>query len=599
MLGFWEWREGLLAGLAAHHAGLVPAFKETVEECFVRGLVKAVFATETLALGINMPARTVVLERLVKWNGEAHVDVTPGEYTQLTGRAGRRGIDVEGHAVVVWAPGRRPGRGRRAGQHPHLPAAVVASGPATTWRSTWSARSAGRAPASCWPPPSPSSRPTGRSSGWPGRPRGTRRTPSGSRPPVTHRPGRRRRVRAAAPARSPTGRRSCPATPRPGAGCEAAEALARAAPRRRHPGALGTAAGAGRRAGPRHHRARRPAAAGAHRGQVGRPAGLDRLPDPGRRALARVRVPKNFNHRSPHARRDLAATLRNARVEHDLGARKTRAPLGGRGRPGAGGPAARAARRTRCTQLPDREERVRGRRAVAAVGPRGRRALHAPDGRAHRLADPAVRPHLRRAGGAGLPACPTRRPRPTRHPGPHPAPDDAPVVTDGRPAAVPDLVRGRPARPPSACGPGCSRGLDAGRAGRVRLDAGLRGPPGLARRSPRCPRGRWPRRSPRCAGCTPSCTDGRDRPRRPGQPRPGPRASPGRPTAGRTGRRLDRVLAGAEQAGTELSGGDFVRWARQLVDLLDQLAKVADGARSPERRARPSTGSAAAWSRSR
>ena len=86
----------------------MPAFKETVEECFVRGLVKAVFATETLALGINMPARTVVLERLVKWNGEAHVDVTPGEYTQLTGRAGRRGIDVEGHAVVVWAPGMDP-----------------------------------------------------------------------------------------------------------------------------------------------------------------------------------------------------------------------------------------------------------------------------------------------------------------------------------------------------------------------------------------------------------------------------------------------------------------------------------------------------------
>jgi ATP-dependent RNA helicase HelY len=63
-----------------------------------------VVATETLALGINMPARTVVLERLVKYNGEAHVDITAGEYTQLTGRAGRRGIDVEGHAVVVWHP---------------------------------------------------------------------------------------------------------------------------------------------------------------------------------------------------------------------------------------------------------------------------------------------------------------------------------------------------------------------------------------------------------------------------------------------------------------------------------------------------------------
>jgi ATP-dependent RNA helicase HelY len=88
---------------------MLPTFKEVVEDLFTRGLVKAVFATETLALGINMPARTVVLERLVKWNGEAHVDVTPGEYTQLTGRAGRRGIDVEGHAVVLWTQGLDPG----------------------------------------------------------------------------------------------------------------------------------------------------------------------------------------------------------------------------------------------------------------------------------------------------------------------------------------------------------------------------------------------------------------------------------------------------------------------------------------------------------
>ncbi|HLV58263.1 MAG TPA: DEAD/DEAH box helicase, partial [Natronosporangium sp.] len=103
-LAYWEWLAGLQRGLAAHHAGLLPVFKEVVEELFVRGLIKAVFATETLALGINMPARSVVLERLVKFNGESHVDLTPGEYTQLTGRAGRRGIDVEGHAVVVWNP---------------------------------------------------------------------------------------------------------------------------------------------------------------------------------------------------------------------------------------------------------------------------------------------------------------------------------------------------------------------------------------------------------------------------------------------------------------------------------------------------------------
>nr|WP_157126167.1 RNA helicase [Nocardia mikamii] len=104
VLGYWEWREALFRGLAAHHAGMLPAFRHTVEELFVRGLVRAVFATETLALGINMPARTVVLERLVKFNGETHAELTPGEYTQLTGRAGRRGIDIEGHAVVMWHP---------------------------------------------------------------------------------------------------------------------------------------------------------------------------------------------------------------------------------------------------------------------------------------------------------------------------------------------------------------------------------------------------------------------------------------------------------------------------------------------------------------
>jgi ATP-dependent RNA helicase HelY len=108
VLGYWEWLEGLQRGIAAHHAGMLPTFKEIVEELFLDGLVKAVFATETLALGVNMPARSVVLEKLTKWNGETHADVTPGEYTQLTGRAGRRGIDVEGHAVVLWQQGFDP-----------------------------------------------------------------------------------------------------------------------------------------------------------------------------------------------------------------------------------------------------------------------------------------------------------------------------------------------------------------------------------------------------------------------------------------------------------------------------------------------------------
>ena len=108
VLGYDEFEEALSRGVAAHHAGMLPAFKECVEELFVRGLCRAVFATETLALGINMPARCVVIEKLSKWNGETHADITPGEYTQLTGRAGRRGIDVEGHAVVLWQPGVDP-----------------------------------------------------------------------------------------------------------------------------------------------------------------------------------------------------------------------------------------------------------------------------------------------------------------------------------------------------------------------------------------------------------------------------------------------------------------------------------------------------------
>ncbi len=109
VLGYGGWLDGLRRGIAAHHAGMLPAFKEVVEELFAAGLVRAVFATETLALGINMPARTVVIEKLDKWNGETHANLTAGEYTQLTGRAGRRGIDVEGHAVVLWQPGMDPG----------------------------------------------------------------------------------------------------------------------------------------------------------------------------------------------------------------------------------------------------------------------------------------------------------------------------------------------------------------------------------------------------------------------------------------------------------------------------------------------------------
>ena len=104
VLGFSQFVAQLERGVAAHHAGMVPPMKEVVEACFVEGLVKVVFATETLAVGINMPARTVVIEKLTKFTGEHHERLTPGEYTQLTGRAGRRGIDDLGTAVVLWSP---------------------------------------------------------------------------------------------------------------------------------------------------------------------------------------------------------------------------------------------------------------------------------------------------------------------------------------------------------------------------------------------------------------------------------------------------------------------------------------------------------------
>ncbi len=103
-LQYGIWLDGIQAGIAAHHAGMVPPFKEAVEACFVEGLVKVVFATETLALGINMPARSVVISSLSKFTGERHERLTPSQYTQLTGRAGRRGIDDHGTAVVLWSP---------------------------------------------------------------------------------------------------------------------------------------------------------------------------------------------------------------------------------------------------------------------------------------------------------------------------------------------------------------------------------------------------------------------------------------------------------------------------------------------------------------
>jgi ATP-dependent RNA helicase HelY len=104
ILGYEQFMLQLDSGVASHHAGMVPPFKEVVEQAFQQGLVKVVFATETLAVGVNMPARTVVIEKLSKFTGDHHEILSPGQFTQLTGRAGRRGIDELGNAIVLWSP---------------------------------------------------------------------------------------------------------------------------------------------------------------------------------------------------------------------------------------------------------------------------------------------------------------------------------------------------------------------------------------------------------------------------------------------------------------------------------------------------------------
>ena len=157
---------------------MLPAFKEVVEELFAAGLVRAVFATETLALGINMPARTVVIEKLDKWNGETHANLTAGEYTQLTGRAGRRGIDVEGHAVVLWQPGMDPGAlaGLASTRTYPLNSSFRPSYNMAVNLTGWAGRARARP---CSSPRSRSSRPTAASSAWPARSaRTARRWPS-------------------------------------------------------------------------------------------------------------------------------------------------------------------------------------------------------------------------------------------------------------------------------------------------------------------------------------------------------------------------------------------------------------------------------------
>jgi ATP-dependent RNA helicase HelY len=576
VLGFWEWREGLLAGLAAHHAGLVPAFKETVEECFVRGLVKAVFATETLALGINMPARTVVLERLVKWNGEAHVDVTPGEYTQLTGRAGRRGIDVEGHAVVVWAPGLDPS---------------VVAGLAST--RTYPLRSSFR----------PSYNMAVNLVGSFGRARARELLASSfaqfqadrsvvglARSAARHERDAERyaaemageggdlaaqvaeyvRLRREISDREKELSRDSQSKRR----LEAAEALAALRPGdvirvpsgRRQGLAVVLDPGVPDSGSLDGGAEPRPLVVTEDK-WAGRLGSID-FPTPVT-ALARVRVPRNFNHRSPHARRDLAATLRNARVEHDLGARRVKQRSAAADDPVLQD-LRRALRAHPVHGLPDREERVRGAerwlRSVAEAEALHRRMTERTGSLARqfdRTCDVLEELGYLVPETGPVPADPTS------------ADQDVPVVTDeGRRLAriwsEADLLVAECLRA------GVWRGLTP-----AELAAAVSAVVFEARREtpsqPAVPAGK-------VAGAIAEMRRIRSRLRdvevHHGVPQTRDLDLGFAWAAYRwaDGQDLDRVLAGAEQAGTELSGGDFVRWARQLLDLLDQLGKGADDA---------------------
>lgn len=94
-------RELLGRGIGVHHGGLLPIVKEVVEILFSRGLVKVLFATETFAMGVNMPAKSVVFSGIRKHDGHAFRNLLPGEYTQMAGRAGRRGLDTTGTVIIL------------------------------------------------------------------------------------------------------------------------------------------------------------------------------------------------------------------------------------------------------------------------------------------------------------------------------------------------------------------------------------------------------------------------------------------------------------------------------------------------------------------
>ena len=549
VLGYFDFVEGLSRGFAAHHAGMLPLFREIVEELFTAARIRAVFATETLALGINMPARTVVLEKLVKFNGEAHVDITPAEYTQLTGRAGRRGIDVEGHAVVQWARGVDPlavGGLASTRTYPlrssfrptynmavNLVAQVGREVAREILETSFAQFQADRAVV--------------------GIATAVRRNEEGMEgyAEAMHCHLGDFREYAAL-------RRSLADAEKEGVKSRSASRRAEAAVSLealrigdviRIP--------AGRRAGwavvvqpARTGKGAPTGPGGRHRGQAVPPAHPRRRARAGRGASTHVKVPPHFNPKSPKSRRDLATSLRIA-VPHgfeDSPRRRAREVTAGESeRVAAAAPRAKA---HPCHQCPDREtharwaerwwrlkretvglqRKVEGRtNTVARTFDRICDALEA-------LRLPRRRRHGRhRARGAAAPALHREGPARRRVPAPR---------------RVEAARRRRPGR----------RGVGAG------ARAAPRGGRGLAADAQR--RGRRGA-DPDGRGSGP-----RSRTSRPSTTCPRPRC----PTAGMawmvhrwaSGERLDTVLRGQEMA-----AGDFVRRCKQIVDLLDQVAKAA------------------------
>jgi len=548
VLGYWDWRDGLERGVAAHHAGLIPTFKETVEKLFLEGLVKVVFATETLALGINMPARSVLLERLVKFNGETHADITAGEYTQLTGRAGRRGIDIEGHAVVQWAPGVDPG---------------LVAGLAST--RTYPLRSSFR----------PSYNMAVNLVGQVGRAAARQLLASSFAQFQADRSvvGLARQVqrntevlegyaeamrcelgdfgRYAELRRSIKERESLlsreGATRRRSKALESLEAL-RTGDVIRVP--------AGRRQGLAVVLDSGGAVLGEPRPLVlteqrwaGRLSSAD-FPSPVQ-VLTRLAVPKHFNHRSPQARRDLAASLRNARIAADLGPRK-------KGRSAAADDAELARLRADlrshpCHACPEREEHARWAQRWDRLERETEALRRRVQGKTHSigLAFDRVCALLEERGYLA-----------------------GDTVTDSGKAlsriwSESDLLVAECLRAgiwvgldPPALAAVVSAVLYESRTGESET---ARIPEGAVRQALAQTVSLWAgleaaesthrlqlTREPDLGFCWPAY-----------------RWASGEP--------LDRVLLGLTESGQDLAAGDFVRWCRQLLDLLDQIAKAGDG----------------------